>query len=570
MLPEATWTVAESNPIAEELASELGVSEIVARCLANRYYTDADSARSFLNVKLSNLDIPKKMVDLDRAVDRTARAIMGRERIGVFGDYDVDGMSSVALLASFFEEINVDSTIGLADRFLSGYGLGVEAVDQFATKGCSLLIVFDCGTSDHDAVERASEKGIDVIIIDHHTVEGKHPQVLAFVNPQRKDCLFADKTMAAVGLAFYFASSLKRELVDRRYIEKDSFDPKSLLDFVALGTVADVVPLKKNNRILVRHGLKMMLKNKRPGLMALLKSARIRAQKLRSDHISFQLAPRLNAAGRLESADLSLELLTSKSSKDTEGLAQKLEVLTQERRTIEEYVTKAAKQQAAQIVETQKVIVVSGDDWHRGVIGIVAARLCEEYGKPAFVIGFTQEVGTGSARGSGQINIHDALAHSSEHLIRFGGHRDAAGFTVKKMAVTALKERLIAFGDEHWSAIDEGEIVCDARLNSAQLNPELLRDLEALRPFGNGNREPIFEIMGLHVLASRVVGTNHLKMELKTPSGSVSVFGPRMGMYAEVMPPMIKVAATVNPDEWRGRGNTELKLVCPPVADDQS
>ncbi len=572
MFPRATWSVAETNDsIVDEISRNAGVSPIVASCLANRGLTDLNSIREFLEPRLGMLTLPDNMADLDVAARRTVDAIRRGEKIGVFGDYDVDGVTSAALVASFFRDINIYTETMIADRFGGGYGLSAGVVDRMIEVGCTLLIVLDCGTSDHEAVDRASKAGIDVIIVDHHGVEGAHPKAVAFVNPQRKDCQFPDKTMAAVGLAFYYVAAVRTLLVEEGDISKSHADPRQLLDLVALGTVADVAKLTGNNRIFVSHGLKILSSCKRGGLSALMKISKIRTRRMRTDHISYQLAPRLNAAGRLASARDSYELLMSTEHKESVRLAERLEQLTLERRQVEERVSKQARRQVSEErLAEQPAIVVAGDGWHRGVIGIVAARLSEEFDKPTYVIGFDGDVGTGSARAPGkQVHLHHSLLAASDSLVRFGGHRDAAGFMVEREKLKTLREQIGEYvARESTQDNDSQHIACDGRLNPSQLTSDLLLELERIGPFGNGNPEPIFEVAGLNVLSGRVVGVNHLKLELKTPSGTVAAFGPRMGEYADGIPPMIRVAAAITVDEWRGENVPELRLVKPPVSDE--
>jgi single-stranded-DNA-specific exonuclease len=568
----ATWSVAEVDTARiESLARELGLSLPVARCLALRNLRDAAEVRSFLDPRLADLSRPDGMVDLDVAADRTARAVVRGERVGVFGDYDVDGVTSVALVTGFLGEVGATTETMVADRFSGGYGLGAETVERLAATGCTLIIVLDCGSSDHRAVERAAELGVDVVIVDHHRVEAPPPKAVACINPQREDCAFPDKTMAAVGLAFYFVAAVRNALERRRHLERKSVDPRSFLDLVALGTVADVMPLVGNNRILVTHGLRQISTSPRPGLTALLRSARIRSRKIRADHIAYQLAPRLNAAGRVASAEDALALLLTRDARQATLLAERLEQLTVQRRALEEQVTTEARRKAEEMLgDDPPVVVVAGDGWHRGVIGIVAARLSEELGRPAFVVGFDGDVGTGSARAQGQLNLFATLNACAAELVRFGGHGDAAGFVVTREGFARAARAIVDRARSAAVATKPRALVCDASISARQLNASILGELDRIGPFGNGNPEPVFEITGLDVLAGRVVGGSHLKLELKTPSGTVSAFGPRMGRLAENLPQLVRVAATISADDWRGGDVPGLRLVSGPIAETAS
>ncbi len=551
--------------MVSELAATLDVGQVAATCLLNRDLHEPEAARAFLDPRLADLLLPDGMADLERAAARATDAILLRERIAVFGDYDVDGVSSAALVTLFLQEVGGLTNTEFADRF-SGYGMGADAVDRFVSLECSLIIALDCGTSDHAAASRAREAGLDMLVIDHHRIEGANPDVFAFINPQREDCAFEDKTLAAVGIAFYFIAAVRKELCKRGHISQSDIDLKSLLDLVALGTVADVVPLRGNNRILVRHGLHRISKGPRDGIQSLLRTARIRTARIRSDHISYQLAPRLNAAGRLTYANEAFELLVSTNRAEAESLAARLDDLSRQRRTLEEQVIEAARTEIEQSdLMKDPVIVVAGDGWHRGVLGIVAARLVEWTGKPSFVVGFEDGEGTGSARGRGEINLHGGLKAASKHLIRFGGHRDAAGFTVKKENLEALRESLIAYVESNGAKHRVRQIVCDKTLRPSEINAALLNEISMLGPFGSGNKEPVFDVDGLYIIGKRIVGGNHLKLELKTPSGSIAAFGPRMAEHLDDLPSLIRVAANIVLDEWRGDGTPELRLVAPPV-----
>lgn len=567
MPDRAQWTIAEPDARAvDALTRSLGVGRIAARCLVNRGLASAERARGFLEPRLSELDVPDRLIDLDRAVGRVTSALEGGERIGVFGDYDVDGVSSVALLVGFLRDLGAQVVPLVADRFAGGFGLGLPAVRRFCESGCGLIIAVDSGPGELEASREAARLGLQIIVIDHHRVEEERPDLLAYVNPQRRGCEFADKSLAAVGLAFYFAAAVRTRLVEAGALARDAVDPRELLDLVALGTVADVVPLTDNNRILVHHGLSLLTNTRRHGLRALLKAARVRAERIRADHIAFQLAPRLNAAGRMGSAMDALELLTCEEPLAAERLAARLEQLTQERRSVEERVAElACRQVEAERLADQPVLVVGGEAWHRGVLGIVAARLTEQYGKPAFVLGFDGELGTGSARAQGQLNLHRSLAGVAEHLVRYGGHRDAAGFTIERAAFDRFRRALV----DHAAAHVEPEllrgVVCDARIEPGEITADLLAEIDRLAPFGHRNPEPVFEVGELRVLDSRVVGAGHLKLELMIPGGSVSAFGPRMGHDGQRVPPVIRVAAALTHDEWKGHGAPELRLAAPPI-----
>ena len=567
MTDRAPWSIASPDPAAvDRLARDLSVGRPAAACLVNRGYLDLGRTRAFLTPQLADLDRPDGMADLDRAAARVAEAVAAKERVGVFGDYDVDGITSAALVTAFLTDLGTTVHGEIASRFGVGYGLSRAAVERFADLGCRTLVVLDCGTTDHAALARAAELGLDAVVVDHHRVEGAHPPAVAFVNPERADCRFPDKNLAAVGLAFYFVAAVRRALERQGRLREGEIDLRELLDLVALGTVADVVSLTRNNRILVHHGLKVLSETRRPGLRALMRHCRLRARRLRAEHVTFQLAPRLNAAGRLGDARDAYSLLIARRARDAHTLAERLDALTRRRREVEEHVDAEARRRIEdEALAGESVIVVGGDGWHRGVIGIVAARIAERYGRPAFVVGFDGDEGIGSARGQGQLDLHGGLAAAREHLLRFGGHHDAAGFTLRRDALAGLREALVGHARDHARPRENGKTVCDARITSRELTGALLEEIGRIGPFGHDNPEPVFDVDALPVLSRRVVGGDHLKLELKTPSGSVGAFGPRMGASVAGVPPLVRVAAAVGADEWRGDRTLELRLVEPPA-----
>ncbi len=568
MSPERQLRLSQPDPqLVNRIAEAIGMSAIAATCLINRGITDPAAARDAVHTRLGRLLSPTGMADLEKATERTFRAIVEQQRIGVFGDYDVDGVTSAALTATFLRDLRAAIHIRIADRF-SGYGLSTAAIDEFAAAGCRLVIALDCGTSDFEAAEHAAKNGVDLVIIDHHRVEQVHPPAFAFVNPQRADCEFADKHLAAVGLAFYFVAALRTKLCQKAVIKRDELDPRTSLDLVALGTVADVMPLRNNNRILVKHGLERMSTVPRPGLEALIRTARIRSARLRSDHIAFQLAPRINAAGRMSHAKEAFELLWETSRQGAERHAATLDRLSKLRRVVEgEVLTEARHQIADQRLADHPVIIVAGDGWHQGVLGIVAARLVEQTGKTTMVISFSEQLGVASARGQGQLDLYQCLHHGASLLERFGGHHDAAGFTIKSENLPAFRAAINAYASDHQAPLPSDEIGCDAQLRPADLCTRLLDELDQLGPFGEGFAEPVFAIPELYVLDKRIVGQHHLKLDLKLPSGTISAFGPHMGEHIDRVAHAVAVVANLTRDEWRGGNYPELRLVIPPLGD---
>nr|MBA3396081.1 single-stranded-DNA-specific exonuclease RecJ [Deltaproteobacteria bacterium] len=441
------------------LATALRVRPATARCLAVRGVSDPRDAQGFIDPRLAALRPPTGLAGLARAVERIADAVQHGERIGVFGDYDVDGVTTAALLTSFLRASGATVEVAVARRD-AGYGFTPGAAEELVARGCQLIITGDCGTSDLASIAVAAALGVPVIVVDHHTVpsaDTPHP-ALALVNPHRADSTFPFRGMASVGLAFYVAAAVRTELRDRGHFRnRREPDVRELLDLVALGTVADLVPLTAENRILTALGLRRLQRSEpggiRPGIAALLAAAGVDPEReVDARTIAWKLAPRINAPGRLGAAEPSLALLLADSA-TAAARAQVLEAANAERRTIQDRVmTEALDQLDARSIDTSgAAIVVAGVGWSSGVVGIVAAKLVDKYQRPAFVIGIDPEtgLGRGSARTSGGVDLYRALADAWRDCSagatpewRFGGHAAAAGFTIGRDAIAGLADAL--------------------------------------------------------------------------------------------------------------------------------
>jgi len=404
-----------------------------ARCLVARGVTEPDAAKGFIDPRLAALRPPAGLAGMAKAVERIAHAVERGERLGVFGDYDVDGITTAATLTSFLRGVGAEVEVAVARRD-AGYGFTVAAAEDFATRGCALIITGDCGTSDVAAIEAARARGVDVIVVDHHTVPtdaAAHPAI-ALVNPLRADSSFPFRGMASVGLAFYVAASVRTELRDRGWFRaRPEPDVRELLDLVALGTIADLVPLSAENRILTSLGLRRLQARARPGIAALLATAGVELDReVDARTVAWKLAPRINAPGRLGAAEPSLALLLAGADAAAER-AQALEAANAERRAIQDRVMTEALAQVGDR-DPGPAIVLAGEGWPSGVVGIIAAKLVDKFQRPAFVVGIDPDtgLGRGSARTTSGINLYTALAEAAPHLDRFGGHAAAAGFTV--------------------------------------------------------------------------------------------------------------------------------------------
>ena len=512
------------NLTVDRIRKSLNCSRIMAIVLANRGITKAEDANRFLNPSLSDLTPPFSIKDMEKAVFRIITAIENKEKILVFGDYDVDGVTSTVLLYEFLKSLGALVSYYIPHRAKEGYSLQKQHIHNHAVpKGYRLIITTDCGSSSHEAIEAAREKNIDVIVTDHHHVPEIPPPALALLNPKRKDCHAGFEHLAGVGVAFSLLICLRKELRSRNYW-KASPEPnlKECADLVALGTVADQVPLIKDNRILVKTGINHINKQGRPGLSALSAVSEI-SDRIDAENIAFRLAPRLNAPGRLDHPHLAVKLLLSKNQNEAEHIAQSLNHLNSDRKNIEQEIFTNIRDYLEKdpLTSNQNSIVLSDSAWHEGVIGIVAARISDIYHCPVALIAEKDGIGKGSARSVPGFNLFEGLKTCRNHLEAFGGHSMAAGFKVSIDEIPQFKdafERAVTnLGVPEESEIGN-RILIDCSINFNDITDQLIDALEALEPFGNGNLEPVFQAETLSVVSQKIVGERHRQMVLAQPS----------------------------------------------------
>ncbi len=554
--------------VVSRLAGALRVRPATARCLVARGVHEPSEAQGFIDPRLAALRPPSGLAGLSLAVGRLADAVDKGERIGVFGDYDVDGITTAALLTSFLRGAGAQVECAVARRD-AGYGFTRAAARDFAERGCNLVVTGDCGTSDLDAIVACAERGIEVIVVDHHTVPSAsvaHP-ALSLVNPFRADSTFPFRGMASVGLAFYVAASVRTELRDRGYFRsRNEPDVRDLLDLVALGTIADLVPLAAENRILTALGLRRLQSRARPGIAALLASAGVDADKeIDARTVAWKIAPRINAPGRLGAAMPSLSLLLADDAVASDCAAE-LETANTERRKIQDRVMAEALEQLGDR-DPGPAIVLAGEGWPAGVVGIVAAKLVDKYQRPAFVVGIEPEtgIGRGSARTCAGVNLYEALATAAPHLDRFGGHAAAAGFTIQRANVPALVEALS--GAVVRLAEGSGRIVAgrevDAEVRLHEVDERLAQELAGLGPFGQENPAPLLVTRDARVTQVRKVGsgTGHLKLTLEDNDSTIrSAIGFGLGDRLIEVGARVDLAFVPTISTWQGRRSAELEV----------
>ena len=565
------WTLRQKRGSGSEAG--IPAEPLVDVVLANRGLTADDIADS-----PGVLQDPYSMKDMDRLTDRIVTAVRAGERIVVFGDYDVDGVTSTAVLMDFLDRVGADAVSLLPDRYRDGYGMKPPGVQRAIEAGARLIVTADNGISSFEAVEAANAAGVDVLVTDHHQPPGRMPNAYAVVNPNRPDCGYAFKGLAAVGVAFKAVQALSDSLIDaterRAYLN-------SLLDLVALGTVADIAPMLGENRLLTRRGMQILDRTQRPGLQALKAVAGADTRPVDTTAIGFFLGPRINSAGRLASADLALDLLRTSEASEAARLAERLNALNRKRRELELEGVKQAEEQveSMSLDAHHRILVAKGRKWHLGVVGLIAGRLAERYGKPG--IACTEVRGdasfTGSARSVAGYNIADAIFRCADLLIEYGGHADAAGFTGKLENFDTFKARLEADAAERISDEDlTTKLVLDAALLSGEISLDTVSALSALSPFGAGNEAPLFMVQNCTIDRAIAVGKGaHLKLNLNTGSsadgaGGAARSGRRIcdavwwgqGELADRLQrgDRVDVACALEANTWNGRTQVQLVL----------
>ena len=496
------------------------------------------------------------------AVPRVGRARETQERITIYGDYDIDGLTATAVLLDAFESFGFTHVEAfIPNRFVEGYGLTVEAIERIAESGAQLIVTVDCGSLSKKEIERANELGVDIIVTDHHNVLEVQPPAVAVINPKRKDHDYPFIDLAGVGVAFKLVQALQTKLPGL-----EPGQEKWLLDLVALGTVCDVVTLRDENRANVYWGLKVLSKTRRPGLKALMTVARVEPHKVDARSLGFGLGPRMNAAGRLETAQISLDMLTATDGMTALEKAQELDALNTARRTEQDKIYKAALEQAKRY-EHDDVLVVSAPDWNHGIIGIVAAKLLEKFHKPTFVLQEMGEESKGSARSYGDFSAADAIRSADDIITKGGGHKAAAGVTLPTKNIPAFRERV----NKHYRDLklkDQKKLLLpreDALAGIDQVGEELVAELAALEPFGNGNLQPVLRSDGLTVSHVRRMGTEgqHVKLDLRTTDGLIMQFLAFNAPDHFFVDTGTRVTIWYQPDinEWQGRRTVEGRLL---------
>lgn len=563
--PRLIWEHADPDePRAEELAEALGLDPVIARLLVLRGMTTAEEAERFLHPRLDHLHDPFRLADLPRAVDRLTRAIEHGERIAIHGDYDVDGVTSTVILRRVLELLGADVTHFIPERLKDGYGLEPAGLERLAAQGVAVVVSVDCGIRSQAAAARARELGVDLIVTDHHEPEAVLPPALAVINPKRRDCDYPDKHLAGVGVALKVVQALCMRS------DRSGWLP-AFVKLAAVGTVADVVPLRGENRVIAKLGLERLSRKRHAvGLQALLDSAGLLGESLTGFHVAFRLAPRINAAGRMSTPDLAtrLLLLTDDSRADeARSLAGRLEEVNARRQAEEAEILAAARRKvdADPDVGAHAILVVWGAGWHRGVIGIVASKLVDHFHRPAIVLAVEGHQAYGSGRSIPGFDLLAALEHCGELFTRYGGHRHAAGITMESDRLAELRRRITAFADDRLGPEQlMPRLAIDGRLPLAAITPGLIAGLRAMEPFGAGNPRPVFHSGALELAdAPRVLKSRHLAMRVRQHGRVFRAVAWRMADRADFVRrhgDALDLAFHLTENTWRGERTVELSV----------
>ncbi len=532
------------------------VHPLLVQLLYNRGITDPGEFGHFLSIDRSLANDPLSLPDMPQAISRIFHALLRGEKIAVFGDFDADGVTATVILVECLENLGADVIPYLPHRSEEGHGLSFIALEEFRQGGVSLIITVDCGITSVAEVARARELGIDVIVTDHHTVSSDIPLACAIVDPKRPDSSYAFPHLAGVGVAFKLVEALTAASGKPNIINE-------ALCLVALGTIADMSPLVGENRYLVKCGLDALAATERPGIRALLKNAGVIQERVSSNSVAWDLAPRLNAAGRIEHAQISYRLLHTRSNDEAEQLAGFLEEINRERQALVEVHWGRARSQVLESQVGRNVLLVCDPEFPAGVCGLVASRLVDEFRRPAIVLQTGENVARGSCRSIPEYDIISALGRCSDLFTQFGGHPAAAGFSIAAGSLERLKERLMADADERLAGVDSSPVlVIDAVADPSLLTGDALKMLQRLAPHGQGNRSPLFMVRGIEVVEARQVGNagQHLKMRLRCAGKTWPAIGFGLGSRYSGMAAHVDVAYTSQVNRWNGNESLELNV----------
>jgi single-stranded-DNA-specific exonuclease len=566
-LPLSKWKFEQDNDqkAIESLSKEFGIHTIISQILVNRGFRDADSARRYLYPALNNLHSPYLMKDMKKGVTRLMKAIHDKEKIVIYGDYDADGITSVVILFKFIREVTPFVDYYIPDRINEGYGLKISAIDKFKKDNVSLIITVDCGISDVEQIAYAQSIGIDTIVLDHHEISGALPPTAAAINPNREGCTFPFKGLAGVGIAFNFLIALRGVLSKEGFWKNKNYpNLKEYLDIVSLGTIGDIAPLVDENRIFTKTGLELITEGQRPGIKALKEVSGVDNQIIDSFKASFSLIPRINAAGRIASPSEAVKLLLTDDPAEARVLAEKLDSYNRNRQLMEKKILSDILDIIAsdKSYEKMNAFVFASDQWHPGIVGIVASRIVDLFNRPTFIISLNNGVGKGSGRSISGFNIYKGIQQCADLLLSFGGHYHAAGISIKEENIAAFTGLLNEISGKSSEFQDVSSLITiDSECPLEILSTDFIAQMGILAPYGSKNPEPVLCARNVKASSLVIVGHNHLKMCVNSNGTSRDSIWFNMGKYLSVLNGSnFDIAFTPQINNWNGSPDIQLKI----------
>lgn len=544
------------------LSARFGLPKVIAVILANRKINTELAVKNYLTKPMSSIHNPMLMKDMQKAAQRIKLAVENKEKIVIYGDYDVDGITSTSLMYLFLTELGADVSYYIPDRIGEGYGMNIMAINKLIKEKTDLIITVDCGITAVGEVEFAKLSGLDIIITDHHTCKDKIPNAYAVVNPKQPDCEYPFKELSGVGVAFklVLAMAIELGLNTTEYFKK-------YCDIAAIGTIADVVPLVDENRVIVDRGLRFLADTKRTGIRNIFEIAGVLGKQITCDTIAFALSPRLNAAGRLGRAETAVELMLETDSEKAYKTAVDLNEENRKRQLTEQEIFNDAMAmiEADKDFEKKKVIVLAKEGWHHGVIGIVASRINDKFYKPCILITHENGVGKGSGRSIDSFNLFDALTDSAEHLIDFGGHSIAAGLSINMDSIEAFDKSINAYADKILNPEDMiPHITIDTPISANDVTLENAKLLLKLEPYGMGNKKPVFSISGIKIMNISQMGNEnkHIRLRLVYQNKYINAVGFGMGEYFNLfkVDDIVDIAFIMEVNSYMGTEQVQLQL----------
>ena len=557
------WKLKPESSLVPQLVRDAHVTPLQGQLLVNRGLTDIHAIKAFLFPRLSQMIDPMGMKGMDEAIKAIVLAMEERRKITVYGDYDADGLTATALLATFLSHLGISVATYVPDRMNEGYGLNETAVKQIHETGTGLIITVDCGISNDREVKLAKNLGVDVVITDHHLMPNGFQAQCPVVNPHQPGCSFPFKDLSGVGLSFFLTVGIRAALRKKGWF-KSGIEPdlRDYLDLAALGTMADRVPLLGQNRMLVSVGVARMAHSIWPGIRAIMNVAGVGMTDVSSDDLAYRVAPRLNAPGRMGDSRMGLQVLMSENQSEANVLANKIDAANVRRQALEQEILDQAKSMIDDQMAGRRTIVLSSENWHTGVLGIVASRLVDRYHRPVMMAAIKDGLAVGSGRSIDGFDLYGAMKKMSGLFDKFGGHYHAAGFTLPANRLEKLREDLETEAEIHLHPKDLiPSISVDSELLFRNITPDVIHQINALAPFGEGNREPVFMARSVKVFDSRIVGERHLKLRLGQEGQSLDAIGFRLGRHHSLKGVSIDLLFTPEINRWQGTERVQLKII---------